>query len=77
MEQASEDEPNKEKEYLASDAYLIMKQISDEDSKILGLDPKYNRPENLILKSLLVCPPPVRPSVSMDSNAKAEDDLTH
>lgn len=63
MDQSNDDEPNKDKEYQASEAYVILKQISDEDSKLLGLDPKYNRPENMIIKALLVCPPPVRPSI--------------
>jgi len=27
----------------------------------MGMDPKYSRPEWMIIKALAVCPPPVRP----------------
>ena len=36
-----------------------------------------SRPENLILTYLPVVPPPVRPSILMDSVSRSEDDLTH
>ncbi|KAI5438680.1 DNA-directed RNA polymerase II subunit 1 [Lathyrus oleraceus] len=45
----------------------VLKRISDEDCQLLGLNPKYARPDWLILQVLPIPPPPVRPS----------DDLTH
>jgi DNA-directed RNA polymerase beta' subunit len=35
------------------------------------------KPENLIIRRLAVAPPCVRPSVSMGSNMRSEDDLTY
>jgi hypothetical protein len=51
-------------------AIEILKRISDEDCKALGLDPQYSRPDWMILTVLPVPPPPVRPSVQMDSSAR-------
>ena len=51
--------------------------ISDEDCRILGFDPKWARPDWMIIKKLAVCPPPVRPSVSVDATLRSEDDLTY
>jgi DNA-directed RNA polymerase II subunit RPB1 len=41
------------------------------------MDKNFARPENLIIKVLVVAPPTVRPSIELSSNAKSEDDLTH
>ncbi|TXG59862.1 hypothetical protein EZV62_014435 [Acer yangbiense] len=54
-----------------------MKRISDEDCQLLGLNPKYARPDWMILQVLPIPPPPVRPSVMMDTSSRSEDDLTH
>lgn len=59
----------------ASIAYNILRGISDEDIKILGLSPQYSRPDWLLLTVLPVPPPHVRPSVVRDGGT-AEDDLT-
>ena len=42
----------------------------------MGLDKKNSNPVNMIIESLAVAPPPVRPSVAMSNSARAEDDLT-
>ena len=55
----------------------IFSKISDLDCQLLGFDPKYSRPEWMIIKNLAVCPPQVRPSVSVDSSLRSQDDLTH
>ncbi|KAK6121619.1 hypothetical protein DH2020_044646 [Rehmannia glutinosa] len=55
----------------------ILKRITDEDCQLLGLNPKYARPDWMILQVLPIPPPPVRPSVMMDTSARSEDDLTH
>jgi DNA-directed RNA polymerase II subunit RPB1 len=57
------------------DCYNRMKKITDEDCKILGFDPKYTRPEDMIISILPVPPIPVRPSVKLD-NLMQEDHLT-
>ncbi|CAM9431387.1 unnamed protein product [Chrysoparadoxa australica] len=62
----------------ADKVYDIFRNISDEDIKILGLDPKYSRPEWLLITVLPVPPPHVRPTVVMDGGLnRSEDDLTH
>jgi DNA-directed RNA polymerase II subunit RPB1 len=55
----------------------ILGMISDEDCRFLGFDCISAKPEWLIISRLPVAPPPVRPSVSMGSNIRQEDDLTH
>jgi DNA-directed RNA polymerase subunit A' len=51
--------------------------ISNEDAKLLGLDPEVARPEWMILHSLLVPPVNVRPSITLETGERSEDDLTH
>jgi DNA-directed RNA polymerase II subunit RPB1 len=58
-------------------ALEILRRISDDDCRVLGFDPRFCRPDFLILSVLPVPPPPVRPSVQMDSSSRSEDDLTH
>ena len=60
----------------ANRAFEILKGISDADARKLGLDPKYSRPEWLLVTVLPVPPPHVRPEVVGDGIASA-DDLTH
>ena len=62
-----------------TDCYNILKNISDKDCEIMGLDPKKSRPETMIHKIFPVPPVQVRPSVKADFMASAtmEDDLTH
>ena len=50
----------------------ILKRISDEDCQLLGLNPKYARPDWMILQVLPIPPPPVRPSVMMDTSSRSE-----
>eukprot|EP00516_Mucochytrium_quahogii_P003774 CAMPEP_0203749584 /NCGR_PEP_ID=MMETSP0098-20131031/4087_1 /ASSEMBLY_ACC=CAM_ASM_000208 /TAXON_ID=96639 /ORGANISM=" , Strain NY0313808BC1" /LENGTH=1760 /DNA_ID=CAMNT_0050638661 /DNA_START=192 /DNA_END=5474 /DNA_ORIENTATION=+ len=61
----------------AQKALDILRKIPDEDCIILGLNPKWARPEWLIVQVLPVPPPHVRPSVSMGGVQRCEDDLTH
>lgn len=58
--------------------YNILKNISDEDCYILGLNPTKTRPEDLIYSTFIVPPVPVRPSVRGDfsSSVTREDQLT-
>ena len=72
-------EPGTEEEQSlsAARALSVLRRISDEDAFALGMDPRYSRPEWLILTVLPIPPPPVRPSVQADSATTSEDDLTH
>ncbi|XP_019455346.1 PREDICTED: DNA-directed RNA polymerase II subunit 1-like isoform X3 [Lupinus angustifolius] len=71
-------EPVERKQTLSAERVLsVLKRISDEDCQLLGLDPKYARPDWMILQVLPIPPPPVRPSVMMDTSSRSEDDLTH
>jgi len=51
--------------------------VPDEDLKILGINPSTLRPEWAILTLLLVPPVTVRPSITLESGERSEDDLTH
>jgi DNA-directed RNA polymerase II subunit RPB1 len=59
--------------------YDILKNISDTDCRIIGLDPDKCRPENMIMKQFPVPPVPVRPSIKLGalSSTTLDDDLTH
>ena len=61
----------------AQRAYEILKNVSDEDAIILGLDPKWVRPEWMVVTVLPVPPPHVRPSVEVPGQAASADDLSH
>ena len=66
-----------ENELLPSDIREILSMIKDEDIKKLGYDPIYSRPEWFILSVILVPPVRMRPSITLESGDKSEDDLTH
>ncbi|MDE1868943.1 MAG: DNA-directed RNA polymerase subunit A' [Candidatus Micrarchaeota archaeon] len=51
--------------------------IPDDDLKSLGIDPAATRPEWLVITVLLVPPVNVRPSITLESGERSEDDLTH
>jgi DNA-directed RNA polymerase subunit A' len=55
----------------------LFSKISNEDLQILGIDGAVSRPEWLILSVLLVPPVNVRPSITLESGERSEDDLTH
>jgi len=57
--------------------YKIFKRIKDEDVEFMGLSAKFSRPESMIITTLAVPPPSVRPSVRMNDNQRSEDDLTY
>jgi DNA-directed RNA polymerase subunit A' len=51
--------------------------IPNSDLKVIGFDPQYARPEWLVISALLVPPVSVRPSITLDTGDRSEDDLTH
>ncbi|KAE8279100.1 DNA-directed RNA polymerase II subunit RPB1 [Larimichthys crocea] len=72
-------EDSQEKKILLSPerVHEIFKRISDEEDVILGMDPKFARPEWMIVTVLPVPPLAVRPAVVMQGSARNQDDLTH
>ncbi|VVC03560.1 DNA-directed RNA polymerase subunit A' [Candidatus Bilamarchaeum dharawalense] len=51
--------------------------INDGDLRELGFDPLYSRPEWMIITALPVPPVNVRPSITLETGERSEDDLTH
>jgi len=61
----------------ASEIRERLENITDEDIYILGINPEVARPEWLVLTVLPVPPVTVRPSITLDTGERSEDDLTH
>ncbi|MEM2212508.1 MAG: DNA-directed RNA polymerase subunit A' [Candidatus Nezhaarchaeales archaeon] len=60
-----------------SDIRAIFERIPDSDYELLGYNPKLSRPEWMILTVLPIPPISVRPSITLESGTRSEDDLTH
>ena len=54
-----------------------LEKITDDDSFILGVNPNVARPEWMVLTVLPVPPVTVRPSITLETGERSEDDLTH
>ena len=54
-----------------------LEKIPDEDCALFGLNPKSIRPEWQILTVLAVPPVTMRPSITLETGERSEDDLTH
>src|SRR3989344_7386325 len=54
-----------------------LERISDDDSLFLGFNPKAARPEWMILTLLVIPPVTMRPSITLETGERSEDDLTH
>jgi len=54
-----------------------LEMIPDDDIEVFGMDPKNARPEWMVLTVLPVPPVTVRPSITLESGQRSEDDLTH
>jgi len=54
-----------------------LERILDEDSLLLGVNPKVARPEWMVLTVLPAPPVTVRPSITLETGERSEDDLTH
>ena len=61
----------------ASEVREKLERIKDEDAYILGVNPEVARPEWMVLTVLPVPPVTVRPSITLDTGERSEDDLTH
>jgi len=51
--------------------------VPNDDLRKLGYDPNFARPEWAVLSVLLVPPVNIRPSITLESGERSEDDLTH
>jgi DNA-directed RNA polymerase subunit A' len=51
--------------------------IPDDDLRLIGFEPSTARPEWMVLQVLPVPPVYVRPSITLESGIRSEDDLTH
>ncbi|MHA1596277.1 MAG: hypothetical protein ACTSWV_01385, partial [Candidatus Asgardarchaeia archaeon] len=54
-----------------------LEKITDDDCFVMGIDPKNARPEWMVLTVLPVPPIAVRPSITLETGLRSEDDLTH
>lgn len=54
-----------------------MSKISNEDLALLRIDGTATRPEWFVVTTLLVPPVNIRPSITLESGERSEDDLTH
>ena len=54
-----------------------MEKVTDDDCMLLGVKPEHARPNWMILKVLAIPPVTIRPSITLESGERAEDDLTH
>jgi DNA-directed RNA polymerase subunit A' len=54
-----------------------LEKIPDEDLPLFGFNPKTMRPEWLVLTILSIPPVTMRPSITLQSGERSEDDLTH
>ncbi|MEM4245236.1 MAG: DNA-directed RNA polymerase subunit A' [Candidatus Nanoarchaeia archaeon] len=54
-----------------------LEKIPDQDAELLGMDPKFARPEWMVLTILQIPPVTMRPSITLESGERSEDDLTH
>lgn len=66
----NEDTQEKKIELTAERVHEIFKHIVDEECIILGMDPRFARPDWMIVTVLPVPPLPVRPAVVMFGSAR-------
>ena len=62
---------------LPTDVRDWLASIKDDDLRKLCFDPLYSRPELMIMTVLPVPPVNVRPSITLETGERSEDDLTH
>ncbi len=65
------------KRIFPSEIRARLARISDEDCKLFDINPRTARPEWAVLTLLLVPPVTVRPSITLETGERSEDDLTH
>lgn len=70
--EVNEDSQEKKIPLTAERVHEIFKRISDEECEILGMNPKFARPDWLIVTVLPVPPLAVRPSIVMSGSARSQ-----
>lgn len=65
------------KRIFPSEIREILERISNEELKELGFNPETFRPEWSLLTLLIVPPVTIRPSITLESGERSEDDTTH
>ncbi|MCL7475603.1 MAG: DNA-directed RNA polymerase subunit A' [ANME-2 cluster archaeon] len=66
-----------EHKLMPSDIRARFEKISNDDIEVMGIDPTKARPEWTIMTVLPVPPVTMRPSITLESGQRSEDDLTH
>ncbi len=66
-----------EKRITPIDIRTRLEKIPDEDCELFGLVPPHARPEWMVLTVLPIPPVTMRPSITLESGERSEDDLTH
>src|SRR3990167_9282312 len=59
------------------DIRVRLEKVDDKDCILLGLNPEVARPEWMILTVMPIPPATMRPSITLESGERSEDDLTH
>jgi len=59
------------------EVHARLEKIPNEDLKLFGLNPEFCRPEHMVLTILPIPPVTIRPSITLESGERSEDDLTH
>ncbi|MFH1592194.1 MAG: DNA-directed RNA polymerase subunit A' [Candidatus Woesearchaeota archaeon] len=54
-----------------------LEKIPDDDLILVGLNPRHARPEWMVLNILAIAPVTIRPSITLETGERSEDDLTH
>ncbi|HLD33856.1 MAG TPA: DNA-directed RNA polymerase subunit A' [Candidatus Nanoarchaeia archaeon] len=54
-----------------------LERIPDDDVALFGMNPAFARPEWMVLTVLAIPPVTIRPSITLESGERSEDDLTH
>ncbi|KAH9371227.1 hypothetical protein HPB48_013528 [Haemaphysalis longicornis] len=73
----NEDSQEKKIVLTAERVWEILKHVSEEECVIMGMDPRYAKPDWMLITVLPVPPLAVRPAVVMFGSARNQDDLTH
>eukprot|EP00005_Dracoamoeba_jomungandri_P005646 CAMPEP_0174262196 /NCGR_PEP_ID=MMETSP0439-20130205/12829_1 /TAXON_ID=0 /ORGANISM="Stereomyxa ramosa, Strain Chinc5" /LENGTH=1899 /DNA_ID=CAMNT_0015346859 /DNA_START=57 /DNA_END=5756 /DNA_ORIENTATION=+ len=78
FKEVMDDTIEKKQVLTAEKVHNILKRISPEDCRAMGLDPEWAAPDWMVITVLPVPPPSVRPSIIRDSSgARCEDDITN
>jgi len=54
-----------------------LEKLTEEDTELFGMNPKMAKPEWMVLTVLPIPPVTMRPSITLESGERSEDDLTH